>query len=207
MIKHNIQQGSEAWHDIRCGKFTASIFSDVVAGESTDTYKKLINNIAGQVISGISEPTYSNANMERGIELEPFAAKVYEDLMQGLDVQECGFISPEDNALIDWVGISPDRLVGDNGGLEIKCPLMNTHLNYLRADKLPNEYKWQVQGSLFITGLEWWDFMSYYPNMKPFLIRVYPDLDMHETLKTRLLKGIEDVKDVIKMYDNYSIEQ
>lgn len=204
MIKYNIEQGSEAWHDIRTGKFTASIFSDVVAGESTDTYKKLIISIAGQIISGISEPTYSNADMERGIELEPFAAIQYEEIMQGLDVVKCGFISPDDELLSKWVGVSPDRLVGDDGGLEIKCPRMVTHLNYIKANRLPNEYKWQVQGSLFVTGLDWWDFMSFYPNMKPFLIRVYPDLEMHDTLDKRLRKAIEDVQKEIEIYNQYT---
>lgn len=207
MIKYNCEQGSEAWHDLRCGKFTGTSFSDVMAGESTDTYKKLIKRIAAEVISGISEPTYSNFDMERGIELEPFARAEYELIMSGIEVEQVGFISPEDTELTEWVGFSPDGLVGLDGGCEFKCPKSTTHLEYMRANKMPTTYKWQVQGALLVTKRDWWDFMSFYPKMKPFLIRVLPDEEMQKELRVRLIQAIQDVKMEIKMYERYEISE
>jgi predicted phage-related endonuclease len=203
MIKIHCQQGSEAWHEQRCGKFTASQFKELMSGETTLGYNNLVAGIAGQIISGETESTYSNDNMERGIELEPYAAKEYEDIME-TETEEIGFVLPE-NELAEWVGVSPDRLVGEDGGLEIKCPLAKTHLSYIRANRLPIEYKWQVQGQLWVTGRKWWDFMSFYPNMKPFIIRVYPDLEMHKELKVRLEKAIKDVKAIIESYNDYTL--
>jgi len=57
-------------------------------------------------------------------------------------------------------------------GLEIKCPMLKTHLKYFLDKKLPTEYFCQVQGSMYITGFDTWDFMSYFPGLKPFIITV-----------------------------------
>lgn len=203
MIKIHCQQGSEAWHEQRCGKFTASKFSELMAGETTGGYTGLIADIAGQVISGEVEPSYSDYNMERGTELEPEARTLYENHME-TEVEQVGFVLPE-NDLAEWVGVSPDGLVGEDGGLEIKCPQVKAHLNCIKAGKLPNAYKWQVQGQLWITGRKWWDFMSYYPNMKPFILRVYPDVEMHKELEQRLRKAITDVKAILETYNEYEI--
>lgn len=205
MIKVNIDQGSEAWYQIRLGRITGTRFKDLVAGESTKTYQDLITDIAGEIITQTGEETYSNALMERGKELEPEAAKEYESIFD-IESEEVGFcLFDEDDKFHDWVGVSPDRLIGEDGGLEIKCPLRKTHINYIKANRLPAEYIKQVQGCLFVTSRKWWDFMSYYPGMKPFIIRVYPDLELHKIFIERLEKFINDVKQEIKAYNVYDI--
>jgi len=202
MIILTMEQGSEAWFEARCGLITATRIASMMAGESTKTYKDLITDLAGEIITGEVEESYSNAIMERGTELEPFARGEYESIFD-TEVKEVGFVLSEKYK--DWLGVSPDGLTTD-GGLEIKCPLRKTHINYIEANRLPNEYKWQVQGSLFVTGLPHWDFMSYYPNMKPFILRVYPDKEMHLDIEQRLIKTIANVKAKIKMYKNYNYE-
>ena len=197
-----MEQGSEAWFEARCGLITATRIASMMAGESTKTYKDLITDLAGEIITGEVEESYSNAIMERGTELEPFARGEYESIFD-TEVREVGFVLSEKYK--DWLGVSPDGLTAE-GGLEIKCPLRKTHINYIEANRLPNEYKWQVQGSLFVTGLPYWDFMSYYPNMKPFILRVYPDKEMHLDIEQRLIKTIANVKAKIKMYKNYNYE-
>jgi hypothetical protein len=92
----------------------------------------------------------------------------------------------------------------DGKGLEIKCPMLKTHMKYLINGKLPTEYFCQVQGSLYITGFETWDFMSYYPGLKPFLITVKRDEKFIEKLDKALdefcfeiVKTIKKIKGVI----------
>jgi len=200
MIKINIEQGSEAWHEAKLGLFSGTKFATLMSGKSTKGYKDLILNITGEIVSNQKDETYTNAIMERGIELELDARQYYEEFNE-VKVEEVGLCLHDDYE--QWIGISPDGLINEDGGLEIKCPLMKTHLGYMKAGVLPNEYKWQVQGSLFVTGRKWWDFMSYYPNMKPFIIRVFPDLDMHKELEARLKEAIEEVKAEIKTYKDY----
>ncbi|PCJ57909.1 MAG: exonuclease [Rhodospirillaceae bacterium] len=201
MTTIDIQQGSESWFAIRAGKITGTRFAKVMAGDSTTTYKDLITDLAGEIITGEIEDAYSNAIMEKGKELEPEARKAYEHEVG--NVKETGICLLDDYE--DWVAYSPDGLM-KNGLLEIKCPLRKTHLNYISRNELPNEYKWQVQGGLMVTGAKYCDFMSYYPFMKSFILRIQPDLDMHVQLISEIDKTIKLVKDKIKTYNQYDYQ-
>jgi putative phage-type endonuclease len=204
MIIYNCEQRSEAWHEIRLGRVTGTRFKDLMMGESTKGYKDLITNIACEIISGRAEETYSNAVMEAGIETEPEARKEYESIF-GIEIKEVGFIIPDENTIYhDWIGISPDGITPDNGMIEIKCPLMKTHLGYIEDNKLPAEYEKQVQGQLFVTDLDYCDFISYVEGMKPFIIRVNPDKALHLEFQKRLNKLITEVQDKLKLYNEYN---
>jgi putative phage-type endonuclease len=206
MIIHNMEQGSEAWHEIRCGRVTGTRFKALVAKDTTDTYKDLLTNIACEIITGRAEETYSNATMEKGVETEPIARAFYEEIT-GNKVKTCGFITrDEDDEFAEWIGISPDGMP-EGGLLEIKCPLMRTHMEYIMWNKLPTEYHKQVQGQLFVTGLPFCDFMSYVEGMKPFLIRVYPEPELFAMFEQRLRVAITQVKELLNNYHKYSYDE
>lgn len=201
MIQVNIEQRSEAWYALKVGRISGTKFSALAAGLETDTFKSLITDLAGELITGEIEETYSNAIMERGIEMEPEARREYESIYE-TTVTECGFITPdEDNEFYEWIGISPDGLTED-GMTEFKCPIRKTHLNYIIKGTLPSEYRHQVQGQLFVTGLPYCDFMSYYPKMKPFIIRVYPDTELFRFYEERLRIVIKEVRAKIEIYNS-----
>jgi putative phage-type endonuclease len=203
MIIHNIEQGSEAWFAARCGRVTGTRFKALVAGEGTATYKDLVTNIVCEIITNKAEETYSNAIMEHGIETEPIARLEYVFLFE-TEVKTAGFITPdEDHKYFTWIGISPDGLLPEEGILEIKCPLMRTHFEYIEANKLPAEYRYQVQGQLFVTGLKYCDFMSFVDGMKPFIIRVYPDLELFKEFEKRLDLLIIQVQNKLSTYHKY----
>jgi putative phage-type endonuclease len=205
MIIHNIDQHSEAWHEIRCGRITGTRFKSLVAKETTDTYKDLLTNIACEIITNRAEETYINAAMEKGLELEPVARSVYSELTGNL-VKTAGFITrEEDDEFSEWIGISPDGLIGD-GMIEIKCPLMKTHMGYIMWNQLPTEYRYQVQGQLFVTGLKFCDFMSFVEDMKPFIIRVYPEPELFTFFEQRLRIAILQIKELLNQYHKYDYE-
>jgi putative phage-type endonuclease len=199
---YRCEQGSEYWHQLRLGRVTASKFSALMSGISTQGFKNLIYNTAGEIISGeVEEQGFVSEAMKRGTELEPEARMFYEDI-KNIDVDEVGFVT-NDKIYSEYVGVSPDGMIPEeNGILEIKCPYMNTHISYMMNDKLPNAYKWQVQGQLLVTGAEYCDFMSYYPNIKPFIKRIYPDKDMHQELIDRMGHGIDEIKRIIEVINN-----
>lgn len=204
MKAHDIEQGSEAWHAIRAGKVTGTRFKDLVSGETTTGFKNLIAALASEIITGEKEDQgFTNAAMQRGIDLEPDARELYERTFE-CEVKEVGFITPdEDHEYYGWLGISPDGIT--NGGVEIKCPLQTTHLKYIKANRMPSEYRWQIQGSLYVTGLPFWDFISYYPNMKPFIIRVLPCKEDHDKIEERLRivkKLVEKAMETYYKYDH-----
>jgi hypothetical protein len=75
-------------------------------------------------------------------------------------------------------GYSPDGIVGDDGLVEIKCPLATTHFKYLLDNKMPSDYWQQVQGGLWVSQRKWMDFVSfnsYFKDKKLFTIRVERD--------------------------------
>jgi putative phage-type endonuclease len=203
MIILNVEQQSEAWFEARCGKVTGTRFKSLMMGESTQGYKDLITNIACEILTGRMEETYSNSIMEQGLETEPEARKEYESIF-GIEIKTVGFIMRDENDKYhEWIGISPDGLTPDNGMIEIKCPLARTHFEYIEAGKLPAEYRYQVQGQLFVTGFDYCDFISYVQGMKPFIIHVLPDPEFFKEFEKRIDNLIIQVQNKILTYHKY----
>lgn len=170
MITVDCAQNSPEWQQLRLGIPTSSNFDKIIQadGKPSKQRTKYMYKLAGERISGVAENGYTNAAMERGKELEAEARKLYE-FQTGQTVQQVGFCYYDECKLF---GASPDGLVGKEGILEIKCPIITTHVGYLVDNVFPMDYWQQVQGQLYVTGAKWCDFMSYYPKLKPFIIRV-----------------------------------
>lgn len=122
--------------------------------------------------AGCWEPTVRpNEAMERGTELEPEAVADFESAT-GLKIRPVGFA----RSLHGLFGCSPDGLiVGETCGLEGKCPVPSTHLQYRRAGVLPDEYRFQVHGCMAVTGAKSWWFQSYSPGLAPLRLLVERD--------------------------------
>ena len=192
-----MEQGTQEWLEARLGCPSGSGFSKLItaSGTPSSSAESYINDLIAELITGESTPFHVTEWMQRGTELEPFARMNYE-LETDREVTEDGFCMHD----ILRCGVSPDGLIGDDGGIEIKCPKPSTHVKYLRNGKLPSEYKAQVMGCLWITGREWWDFMSYHPQMPNLLIRVHRDeeyINQLERLVTHACQIIEkEVADI-----------
>src|SRR3990167_3178937 len=188
----NMPQGSEEWFKIRTGLPTSSNFDKIVTadGKASKQREKYLYTLAGEKVSGIKEDTFQSFAMQKGIEKEAEARNYYK-MLYDVEVQEVGFCLA-DNGL--W-GCSPDGLIGDDGGVEIKAPLIHTHVSYLLKGKLLEDYYQQAQGSLFVTGRKWWDVMSYYAGLRPVIIKVTPDKVFFKALEVELelfCKNLED---------------
>ena len=157
-----VKQGSDLWKQVRQGHVTASNIADVMAkgkgeSESITRHKYKMRLLAERIAIAPMFDSYSNPAMEWGIEQEQYACIAYEENKYVL-VQRTGFwLHPT----IKWLGVSPDRLVGDDGLIEVKCPNSTTHLDYLMTNKVPAEYVKQIQCQLWVTGRQWCDFVSY----------------------------------------------
>ena len=190
---YEYEQGSNEWFMIRLGHATASRFADVLNKKTGRG--KYMRKLAAERLTGEHEDTYTNAIMERGIEVEAQARVFYEHL-NNVIVQVVGFVE-----LSEFVGASPDGLIGDDGVLEIKSPLSSTHIEYILKDAMPAVYVPQVQGLLCITGREWCDFISFDPRVKsrPFFCkRVYRDAEYIETLSKAVDVFVDQLDDMIK---------
>jgi hypothetical protein len=115
-------QGSPEWLDARCGKATASRIADILAvkkdGKPTAERERYLMELVGERLTGLTTQHYLTGPMLEGSEREPQAADAYA-FLHGADVEKVGFV---EHPTIAMAGASPDRLVGDVGLVEIKCP-------------------------------------------------------------------------------------
>ena len=155
-----MEQGTEAWFNIRIGKVTASRVADVLAKTKTG-YSTTRDNYMAQLVcerlTGQKGESFTNAAMQHGTETEPLARAAYEARYDVL-VDEVGFVS---HPTIEMSGASPDGLVGDDGLIEIKCPNTATHIETLLSESVPNKYYTQMQFQIACTGRKWCDFVSF----------------------------------------------
>ena len=191
---HNFEQRTEDWYNIRKGKMTASNAETIIAnGKGLETY---IYNLMAEYYSSAEKENYINADMQRGIDLEPEARLEFE-FYTGLDVQEVGFVEYN-----EFIGVSPDGLIGDDGLIEIKCPNDSIYFKLLLNDNIKPEYIAQMQMQMYITDRQYCYFVSYNPNFEKslYIKKITRDEEMIEKLKKGLDKGTELIKEIKKKF-------
>lgn len=172
MIRIACEQGSAEWLQAKAGIVSASNLHRIITPKTmkmsagVDNYAREL--IAEQLLGRPLDDATTDF-MQRGTELEDDARGWY-CLQRDCDVERVGFLLRDDGR----VGCSPDALAGEDGGLEIKCPSAAVHVGYL-LDGIDEKYRCQIQGSLWITGRDWWDFVSYNPELPSLLLRFQRD--------------------------------
>lgn len=155
------QSTTDEWKAKRMGWATASRISDIVAkgaGASRNNYRA---QLVAERLTGVVLDGYKNGAMEWGIETEAEAANAYA-FYSGISVEPVGFLV---HPTIDMSGATPDRLVGLDGLLEIKCPNTATHIETLLGARIPTKYELQMQWQMACAGRAWCDFASYDPRL------------------------------------------
>lgn len=185
-----MDQRSNEWFIEKLGRFSASEAKTIATqgvGLKTLAYNKCIERILLD-----REEINQNDAMIRGQNLEPNAREAYEKTKNVL-VKEDGFIIAD-----EWYGCSPDGLVNEDGGIEIKCMNNHHHLVAVLYDYIKPEHYAQIQMNLMVTKRQWWDYVCYNPDLMEELqlkiTRVYPDEEFFE----KILKGIEKGKEIIE---------
>lgn len=195
-------QRSDEWYAARLGKATGSRFADVLAGGKGLTRKAYATQLALETLSGKQAEGYTSPDMAAGIEREPIARSEYEALT-GNFVEEVGF------CLHDALpaGVSPDGLIDEDGGVEIKCPKAKTHAEYLELKSEPSAYTAQIQGCMWVTGRKWWDFVSYHPDFPENARLIVRRIPRDEAFIEKLQSSIEDfsleVARTVELIRNY----
>lgn len=175
-----LEQRSTEWFAVRCGRVTASRVSDIIA-KTKSGYSTSRANYAAQLVcerlTGAVEPGFTNAAMQWGTDKESDARDAYA-FQNAVDVAEIGFVI---HPKIMLSGASPDGLVGDDGMIEIKCPISATHIDTLLNDAIADKYIVQMQWQMACAERSWCDFISYDPrlplDMQMFVKRIERDND------------------------------
>jgi len=200
-LMSDIEQGTDEWFAIRCGKVTASRVADVIATTKSGYSASRANyeaQLICEILTGKPAESYSNAAMQWGTETEPLARAQYE-LKTGEMVNQVGFVV---HPMIEQAGASPDGLVGSEGLIEIKCPNTSTHLDTLLAQKVPSKYIVQMTWQMVCTGRKWCDFVSYDPrlpeNLQLFVQRIELDEDYAKKLQNEVVMFLVEVNEKVE---------
>lgn len=196
IIEKELQQGSEEWLLKRSIIPTASEFGKIITGtgKRSGQAEAYARECAYAEVTGNIPKNFTTKAMDRGHEMEPRARALYE-FEKDCTVIEVGMVYANE---FKRYSCSPDGLLLDVDGvlikgLEIKCPEIENHLEYVMKGVLPNAYIPQVQGSMWVCGCDEWDFMSYHPDAKPLIITVKKDKLFHQDLE-RFMKDFQRMK-------------
>ena len=201
-IIETCEQGSIEWLSLRLGKITASRVKDVLTkGRGTSpskTSESYMMELIAEILTGNSKPFFENDAMRWGTETEPQARAMYAVNNDFVDVKEVAFV--EHN---EFIGISPDGLVGGDGLLEVKCPNTTTQLKRALSDDYSADYKAQIQMQLWVTEREWCDFLSFDPRLECsagyLQQRVMRDEEYIEEMKVKVYAFVDKMNELINI--------
>lgn len=196
----DIDQRSDAWYRARAGKATASKIADIMAKTKSGpsaSRKNYAAQLVAERLTGEVQSSYCSPAMQHGIDFEAAARDAYcEHMLCAVD--EVGFV---DHPTIAMSGASPDGMIGDDGLVEIKCPLVATHIDTLIGGTIPEKYRFQMLWQLACTGRAYCDFVSYCPSlpepMRLFVQRLPRDDAAIAELEAEVSKFLAEVDETV----------
>lgn len=200
-IHDEIEQGSVEWQWLRAGKITASEVDALVTplgkvrdSEGVDSY--LAKKVC-ELWTGAPLPTLQVFDMLQGELLEDRAKPAF-TIHTGIEARNVGFIETDDGRC----GCSPDLLIDDWSGVEIKAPRIDTHANYLLSGKLPKAYAAQVQMSMFVTGFRTWHFFSFNRQLPPLHLVIDRDEKFQAALETAISNFSQQLQRAMELLES-----
>ena len=203
MIEHHVAQRSPEWFALRCGRVSGSQAQHLLTALKSKTEsagrRDLRMLLAQERLSGLPDdgPTFINADMQRGIDMEPEALVALE--MSGVlpgAIRPVGYLTHDELQ----AGYSPDGVAGPgfNTLVEVKCPRMATHLSMFEMPgSVPAKYLGQLTHALWLTGAASMHFGSYCPSFTraPLfhveVTRAMVDLDAYDTTLRSFLGEVD----------------
>ena len=172
-----LQQNTEEWLKYKCGRLGGSSIADMLTRTKTGWGAGRLNlkaRLVAERLTGCPTESYKSKAMEYGTETEAEACNVY-GFMRDVDPVAVGYV---DHPTIEWAGCSPDRLIGEDGLIQVKCPNTATHISSLLGGSVDGGYFKQMQWEMACTGRQWCDYVTYDK-------RLPPEMQLHVTHITR----------------------
>lgn len=202
-IIHDVEQGSDEWHQVRTGILTASEFRHILTPKlklaDNEKTRQHVYEIAAQIINNYTEPSYIGEAMLRGYSDEIKARDAYSENYD--PVEEVGFIT----RVVDGntLGYSPDGIgVIGNFGIECKSRIQKHQVQTITDNTVPDEHIIQVQAGIYIAGLDYIDYVSYSGGMPIWVIKSEPIEEYQEAIAESAFKFYEKVNQKIEEYGN-----
>jgi hypothetical protein len=198
MILHDVIQGSDEWKALRLGIVTASEMFKIISpkGEKSKQAGKYQNKLIAEIIAGKPIEEFTSDYMNRGKELEDKARQSYQTLT-GQEVTLLGFVTTDDGR----IGVSPDGYLPPDGGLELKCPKIENHIENILYGDIVSDYYPQIQANIYVMECQWWDIISFHSDVWSKPIRVERDNGYIESMLdfvNQFYEGLEEKKAIMR---------
>lgn len=202
-IIHDVEQGSDEWHQARTGVLTASEVKHILTPKlklaDNEKTRQHVYEIAAQLITNYTEPQYIGENMLRGYSDEIKARDAYSE--HYAPVEEVGFIARKIDGNV--LGYSPDGLgLFKDFAIECKSRIQKYQIQTITSNEVPEEHIIQVQAGIYIAGLDYIDYVSYSGGLPMWVIRSEPKPDYQDAIATAAYKFYEQVTAKIEEYGN-----
>lgn len=188
MKKHNLEQRTPEWQQLRKGKITGTGLKALM-GTPYARSEYFYEILAESLTVGVEEE-YENP-MDRGTRLESDALAAFQ-FETGKKVEKVGFCEDDNESRI---ANSPDGLIGETEAVEVKCLGGKNHVRMWLENEIPKDYKWQViQYFVVNPKLKKLYFFSYNPD-----IPVHPNHLIEVSRKT-IEDGIKAAEEAQKQF-------
>lgn len=199
-IHETLEQGGDEWLEARRGLITASelnlILTPTLKIANNEKTRAHAYELAAQRLSGYTEPQWIGDSMLRGFRDEVKARDRYS--AEIAPVSEIGGMCRDFVAFKLWA--SPDGLIGDDEGLEVKSRIQKHHLATIASNEVPQEHMLQVQANLLVSGRSVWNYVSYCGGWPMWIIRVEPDPVVQQAICDACEAFEEKVQEVMRVY-------
>lgn len=173
----------------RIGRITGSRIAAVLGESPYKTRDEVMREMVRQHF-GAAEEFTGNAATDYGTLMEPVALAMYEEM-------ECIMTHGGQDFIVhpfhDFLGVSPDGLVGDVGMVECKAPYRG---DYIYLDDVPY-YRPQVLLQLECSGRDWCDFVVLQRDGRLHAQRVERDPDWLAGVLPQLVAFIDEYRAII----------
>ena len=151
----------------RCGKLTASRMCDAMDflknGMPTARRMQYLRELLAERLTGYSVSHVVTDAMVWGQEHEDEAVDVFVERYPQYQVRISHFY---EHQTIANFGATPDREVGADGLIEVKCPTTSTYLEWVLGGVVPEKHKPQMCAQLLCSGRAWCGFVAYDPRIR-----------------------------------------
>lgn len=198
-IIRGIEQNSPEWFEMRLGSIGGSSVPAILAkgkGKAESKMRRSLRySLAAEILTGVRDETYTNKYMERGHLFEPKARELYE-FINDVEVEQVAMIKSS----LPRVHVSPDGLIGEGGGIEIKTLMPHIFVELLDTGIIDGYHIKQCQHFLSVSGRRWIDYMAYCPEMpNPVWIkRLSRDEEMINLIETEIMRFLRELDELLK---------
>jgi len=154
------KQGDDQWDIARKGRITASSIGKVLSGKGTKTRHEYMLQICMD-LEGIEDFRDSAQWFEKGRMYEGHARGWYD--YHVAPVIETGFVLHDE---YNWIGASPDGLIGEDGCIEIKFREFLRTYHAAETKAIGRLYESQVQTEMWVCNRQWCDYVNYWRDDK-----------------------------------------